>query len=213
LPGSELHRRLYRRLLEFDDVRPQSALLDFILAREGLGGRSEEAWALLQPVAVRLLELVASDPFVVGWRGPVILKTIRAVLGSRRATFPMFLARHVAGRALAVRREPETLAAREPSIIAGKVRFVVAGHTHQPRVVHLQHRPDTARPLEQYYVDTGTWRNRLLAARDCRSFGRLKALSYVVVYSSTEDPEERIGASAKRESFDYWSGYSQRWLS
>jgi len=44
---------------------------------------------------------------------------------------------------------------------------------------------------------------------DGQQSGRVKALTYVTVYASGEDqgkPPEQ-----KKESFDFWSGYTQRW--
>jgi hypothetical protein len=60
-------------------------------------------------------------------------------------------------------------------------------------------------------VDTGTWRNRVLATHDYRQFGRLKSLNYMVAYGPNEDrgllPDNRL----KIASFDYWSGLTQGW--
>jgi hypothetical protein len=44
---------------------------------------------------------------------------------------------------------------------------------------------------------------------DRSAFGSAKALTYVMVYASSED---RSGAASKNESFDYWSGFTERWI-
>jgi hypothetical protein len=102
---------------------------------------------------------------------------------------------------------PERFVAREKDVKDREVRFIVAGHTHHPKVALIT----ADRHGERYYVDTGTWRNRIIStAMGIRQFGRLKALTYAVVYGSMEDKGNR-SESAKLESFDYWSGFTQRW--
>jgi len=90
------------------------------------------------------------------------------------------------------------------------VRAVIAGHTHEPQVALL----DATSGVERYYIDTGTWRNRVPATPDEGGFGQLKALTYVVAYGRDEDPgkEQPPAGSAKLWSLDYWSGFTQRWL-
>ena len=63
---------------------------------------------------------------------------------------------------------------------------------------------------ERYYIDTGTWRNRVLATEDYQAFGRLKALTYVVLYGEDEDTG-KMTESRKFASLDFWSGLTQRW--
>jgi hypothetical protein len=90
------------------------------------------------------------------------------------------------------RPSTEVYAARESSIRTGQHRFLVAGHTHQPQVSLI------ANDLhgDRYYVDTGTWRNRVPATPDYRQFGQLKTLSYVTIYGPNEDrgalPSDRL---------------------
>jgi hypothetical protein len=57
--------------------------------------------------------------------------------------------------------------------------------------------------LESYYVDTGSWRNRIPATTDRSGFGRLEALSYAVVWGAGEDGytaarEERVAQHSGR---------------
>jgi hypothetical protein len=102
---------------------------------------------------------------------------------------------------------PEGMAAREEAIQNGSHLFVVAGHTHSPAVELIGHRPAG----EQYYVDVGTWRRVIPATGDFRSFGRLNALSYAVIYGPQEDPGNPT-IPGKVASLDYWSGVTQRWI-
>ena len=96
--------------------------------------------------------------------------------------------------------------AKEEVIQQGAIRFLIAGHTHNPttEMVACDDRG------ERYYIDTGTWRNRIAATYDYNAFGRLKSMSYVIVYGPNEDPGRDDGQS-KVASFDFWSGVTQRW--
>ena len=105
------------------------------------------------------------------------------------------------------------MAKRELAISNGSARFIVAGHTHKPQVSLLD---ESLLHGEQYYIDTGTWRNVIMSApsKDTFRFGRVKALTYVVIYGFDEDPGKLASPNgiAKRESFDFWSGYTQRYF-
>ena len=58
---------------------------------------------------------------------------------------------------------------------------------------------------EQYYINTGTWRNVIPATRKFKHFGRLKALTKVILFY----PRERKALSNERDwSFQYMSGVS-----
>jgi hypothetical protein len=97
--------------------------------------------------------------------------------------------------------------AGEEAVRDGSVGAVIAGHTHDPQVALLGVRNGA----EQYYIDTGTWRNRVPSTPDKRTFGRVKALTYVLVYGRNEDLGTTPVAGGKTWSFDYWSGFTQRW--
>jgi UDP-2,3-diacylglucosamine pyrophosphatase LpxH len=201
---------VYVRLLEFDDLRPQSALLDFLLHIPGSDLSEDAIWTRLKPVAVQLLDEVSREEFLWHWlRQLRISWVIRLAFWSRvwRLGLPLWLVRLVATRMSGGDQGPARFAAQEEVIRRGEVRLVIAGHTHHPEVAHLR----TTGALKQYYVDTGTWRNRVLMTPTRDSFGRVKALTYVVVYASDEDPAHRDPAAPKQESFDYWSGFTQRW--
>lgn len=208
-------RRLYIRLLEFDDVRPQSALVDFLLSTPG--SRLEKGWKYLEPVARKLLDEICDHPIFRDWlnklkkRDPIVVRAIDTLLDTKlwrlglKFSVIQFIARH------ATRNEdcqgPEVFAAREKLIQDGTVRFMIAGHTHKPNVAFI----DGSNHFERYYIDTGTWRWRFLPATDRSSFGGLKSLTFVSVYASTEDIGKAAESGGKVESFDYWSGFTQRW--
>ena len=103
--------------------------------------------------------------------------------------------------------QPARHAAREEAILDGEYLFMVCGHSHMPAVELIGQRECG----EQYYVDTGTWRRRIPSTPDYRSFGRIKTLTYAVIYGPDEDKGNKTGPS-KTASLDYWSGVTERWV-
>jgi UDP-2,3-diacylglucosamine pyrophosphatase LpxH len=221
LLSTPLLRTVYIRLLEFDDLRPQSAMLRFLLHMPEEGLTPQQVWRVIEPVLRRLLEAIHEDAFLHEWLRrlssravidafDVIRLLLRWRVWRQTRSIPLWLVERFSQAALrrtAQAPSTEQLAARENAILSGDYLFLVAGHTHAPRVNLL-----TADPLgERYYVDTGTWRNQIPAAPDFTSFGRLKALTYAILYG----PEEDLGRPpqvGKVASLDYWSGVTRRWL-
>ncbi len=215
-------RTLYLRLLEFDDLRPLTAIFNFFVYADGLLINRDQAWKAVEPVVINLLEALHDDPYLLGWLERLdkkwcldMIDAIQAVLAARPWRWtsqhvPIDLAEAIATRALkstSQRPGVALYAARESTIRSGEHRFLVAGHTHKPQVALIANDHHG----ERYYVDTGTWRNRVPATPDYRQFGRLKTLNYVIIYGPHEDrnalPPERM----KIASFDYWSGMTQGW--
>jgi UDP-2,3-diacylglucosamine pyrophosphatase LpxH len=207
--------RLYLRLLQFDDVRPQSALLDYLLDSSGAEFSEEQAWERLVPVIELLMDEVHENKFfrrclterAKTWT-PALLDFSRVLLkmGAWRNPFARELSRklsrHFLGGGLA--GKPEVIAQREEVVGNGRARLVIAGHTHAPHVSLVS----SDRDSDRFYINTGTWRNRIPATPDGRMFGRLKAMTYVMLFSSQEDPE---GSGPQYGSFDYWTGFTRHW--
>ncbi len=205
---------IYVRLLEFDDVRPQSALIDFFLNttvpkkfddqfahREIL---QKLMWTKIKPVVRELLDEVVGDKFSRRWIGKFFpLLTALAILRPWHLPLPLWLVRRFGRGARAVGGNPsEPYAAHEKEVHEGNACFVCAGHTHKPQVSHIFTRND----LKRYFTDTGTWRNAVLAAGDARSYGRVNATTYVTFYGKETDP---AAAYRPDHGFEFWTGYDQ----
>jgi UDP-2,3-diacylglucosamine pyrophosphatase LpxH len=214
-----LMKQVYLRLLEFDDVRPQSALVDFLLNMPELGVTPEDVWKLLDPVVHDLFDRMHHSEFLLGRLGKLhdawhldTAEGIKLVLSAdwllKHMTIPLSVMRLLSWLIGKGGKDvpPEDYAKRESLVRNGEVRFVIAGHTHNPAMELV----GVAKNRDHYYVDTGTWRNRVLLMRDRSAFGRLKALTYAVVYGSQEDRGD-TSTGTKLESIDYWSGFTQRW--
>lgn len=224
-------RAIYLRLLEFDDLRPQSALFNYLLNMPPPEGKSEaywkengpeEVWEKIKPVMRRLLEEIHDDPFLRGWLRKMnkiwrfdVIDVVQLILalGLWRLLFHVPLSwlqkfsTWIVGR-LKGRPGPQVYAAREEAVKKYDYHFVVAGHTHHPATELIL----SDEEIERYYIDTGTWRNQVPATPKFDAFGRLKALTYVVIYNSEEDKgtgKNRV--EDKFASIDFWSGVTQRW--
>lgn len=201
---------VYSRLLQFDDVRPQSALLDYMLDSSGGEYSAEEAWERLVPVLLDLLDEIHDHKFFRYWLSkraqpwaPLELEGVRGLLklGGWRNPISRELARKIAHFLMGGdTKGPELIAAREELLLNRQVRLVVAGHTHNPELCLVASDAES----DRFYIDTGTWRNRIPSTPDERTFGRLRTLTYLMLFSSAEDRE---GASLGE--FDYWTGSSR----
>lgn len=198
---------LYRRLLAFDDVRPQSSLLDYLLSETDTQVSKEDLWKLLRPVAKTVLEDVADAPFLHAWLRRLGKQGVSLALktGAWRLGLDLLPRFGTWFAKAGASQPPQVFASREPALQSGKVRFVVAGHTHDAQVGFV----NGGAAFDRFYVDTGTWRRRLLAGGQPLRFGNVKSLTYVTVYASSED--RSTASSLKTESFDFLSGYTERW--
>ncbi len=207
-------RSLYLRLLQFDDVRPQSTLLDYLLDPSDENFTPEEAWERLVPVIDDLLTELHSNRFFRYWLerrarpwAPAEMEIARGLLklgawrnwaareGSRR------LSHFLLG---GDQPEPQLFAVREELLQKNKVRLVISGHTHTPCVTLLK----TDEAGDRFYINTGTWRSVIPSTPDGRMFGRMRALAYVMLFAKREQSERN---GRKTNSFDYWSGFTRDW--
>ena len=201
---------LYLRLLQFDDVRPQSALLDYMLDTSGGNFSAEEAWEKLVPIIQELLGEIHDNKFFRYWLGrrakpwaPAELELARGLLqmGGWRNRPAREAARKIAHFMLGGEPDqPELSAMREQLIVENKVRLVLAGHTHVPEVCLIK----SDESGDRFYINTGTWRSVIPSTPDRRTFGRLQALTYVTLYAKSEQDESC-------NSFDYWTGLTKDW--
>ena len=226
IASTKMLRDLYLRLLEFDDLRPMAAMFNYFSYipdqshDDDLNEKydKKDVWEAIKPVLRSMLEALHNDAYLHGWlktyskRLAVIPIGVRIYLrlklwkifGLSFAYVKMLSAmgldkaNNIAGA--------ETYAMREEGVKNGRFRFVVAGHTHHPKVSLIDH----GKHGECYFIDTGTWRNRIPVTPDYQAFGRVKTLTYVTIYGGNEDLGS-LEVSQKAASFDYWSGITERW--
>ncbi len=217
--NNRLLRHLYLRLLEFDDLRPMSAMFNYFMHMPDVWFEEEEMWDAITPVLIRMLEALHDDPFLHHWLKVYdkrwqldvidLVQTFLKLKGWRKTGLPMGAIEAISDKALASMHNTlgvETYAMREEGVKNGRFRFIVAGHTHNPQVSLIAH----TSVGEQYYIDTGTWRHRILVTPNFKGFGRVKAITYVTIYGDSENLAKSI-IPLRAASFDYWSGITERW--
>lgn len=199
-------KNLYYRLVEFQDVRPQSALINFIMTTPGFTRR--QVWQYLEPVILKAVNDLRSDPYLnsPAMQGSVLRKIVR--LNPWHKNIPYRLV-HRASSSITDRigkNERDLPAGREELLQKNgeSVRCVVSGHTHQPQVALL----DAQDGIERYYFNSGTWRNQVPVSPNQASFGRIKTFSNVVIYRSDENHSHAETRSTW--SFDFSAGFSQK---
>ncbi len=60
-------RALYLRLLEFDDLRPLTAIFNYFIYADGQTIDKQVAWEAIVPVVIELLENIHDDPYLLYW--------------------------------------------------------------------------------------------------------------------------------------------------
>lgn len=218
----QLLRSAYERIIEFDDLRPQVAALNYLLRIPTSGKTSKYIWKnIYAPVIIELFNKVHKNRFLAQslkqldrW-GFDSIDAIQGAIATRaweRTLESYRLINWLSDLATEFNKgsaPPEQFAAREKTILDGSYLFVVAGHTHHP-IVEFIGGGDHG---EQFYVNTGTWRRRIYTNGDFSAFGRVKALTYAIIYGPEEDVGRSIPAGqAKVASLDFWSGVTERWF-
>lgn len=197
---------LYHRLVEFQDVRPQSALINYIFHSPGFTRR--QIWQYLEPVILHGLNTLRKDPFL---KSPTmkgnLLKTFLRLNPFRR-NIPFRLVRRFSSSITKrIGRNERNLPAVKEEVLqknGDSVRCIISGHTHQPQVALM----DAEDGVERYYFNSGTWRNVVPVSANQVNFGRIKTFSNVIIYGAEEN--QRRGEKKSSWSFDFSAGFGQK---
>ncbi|CAN5602665.1 hypothetical protein BH09MYX1_BH09MYX1_30960 [soil metagenome] len=204
-PSGDAYRRIYAALAEFDDVRPQSALVRYLA--DAVHGTESTAFELLRPILRDIHETAARDAFLVGemtrlGHAALFSGVVAPMVDEALATFPAPLVAKLMEVFDSLESEgegPAHFAALESGLESGIIDLVVAGHTHQPDQVALPGHGGAIMDAA-YFVDSGTWRTRVDSGRR-RAFGRLR--SYTTVFCYHDDESTR----GERRRFETWTGH------
>jgi len=209
--ASKKRMALYQRLMEFDDVRPTTAWLSYLFSTPGVN--KKKTWTLIKPAFTKIINTLAyheqfhntlkqsaaMSPFI----RVILMGILRS--GMFKNGVPYWLMKQImkiVSRNIKVKSQVKW--AKRESLLQGKdatCKCVVSGHTHFPEVSLIT----AKKQKEQYYINTGTWRNVIPATRKFKHFGRLKALTKVILFY----PRERNEPQNDREwAFQYMSGVS-----
>lgn len=204
-------KAIYRRLIEFDDVRPTSALLSFLFSTPGV--KKRKTWEIMRPCFMQIIHQLQNSPvFRQVLRqstvlGPVKKLLVMALLNlniiNLIGSYPIIkrLMKLVSKK---IKLNPQVQWAMKEALIQDRtsgLKCVVSGHTHTPEVALISSKYKE----ERYYINTGTWRNQIPSTSDYQQFGHLRAITKVMIFLPNENPEQnkKVGWS-----FHFRSGES-----
>ncbi len=187
---------MFQRLIDFDNVRPANALINFLFSTPGLSMR--DVWELIEPVFVKMLDDLVFYPEIgkqiitYGGMKGFSAASLKALLKTRfwRRGLPFWMIKTLlspVSRRSKIGDQSEIIlkeeCLRKPN---SPVRCIVSGHTHNPTVQLMK----IEKGIETYYINTGTFRNIITATPNLRDFGRLRSKARVLIFKQGErNPE------------------------
>ncbi len=187
---------LYNRLIDFDNVRPSNALINFLFTTPGLSKR--EVWRLIEPVMLKLLDSLAVSPDIgssminIGQISGASAATLKSVLRTRlwRHGMPFWVIKTLLNPLVKKSKISNHLDVimREECIRKenSTIKCVVSGHTHNALVDLLK----VENGIEKYYINSGTFRNVITSTPSMGNFGRLRSKARVMIFNPKErNPE------------------------
>lgn len=183
---------MYQRLMDFDNVRPSNALINFLFSTPRLS--KKDVWEMIEPVMVKLFDDIAFNKQLgrnlisFGNLKGASAFTLRSVLRSRiwRNGLPFWAIKTLLNPISKRSKIPNNLEVilREQSMKddASSIKCIVSGHTHIPTVELLK----VTNGIEKYYINSGTFRNVITSTPSMGRFGRLRAKARVMVFGRNE---------------------------
>ena len=202
---------LYQRLMEFDDVRPTTAWLSYLFSTPGVDKR--KTWQLMKPCFTTIInKLSRHEQFNQALsQSAAVSKIARFFLiailrsGIIKDGVPYWLIKIIMKTvSRSINLESQLKWVKREELIIDKnsgCKCVISGHSHfaEVRLISADNRD------ERYYINTGTWRNVIPATKNYKDFGRLKALTKVIVLYPMEKADPVDG---RTWAFHYLSGVS-----
>lgn len=204
---------IYERLIEFDNVRPASALLNFLLTTPGV--TKKESWRILEPVVIQILNswaqnrnlslLINDIPkkhtkigYLIGWfvGSGITIKNIPFWVIN--IFIRLFSKRVKMSSQVVLIRKEEVFSDHSTAI-----HCLVMGHTHVPEVKLIA----VEDGIEKYYINTGAWRKMVPATPDLSNFGHLRTLTKAIIFDENEHNVEYGDQSGWSFDFNSEVGY------
>ena len=207
---------LYKRLIDFDNVRPSNALVNFLFTTPGMSKR--EVWRFIEPVMLKLLDDLAISPDIgsnlinFGQLRGASAATLRSVLRTRlwRHGLPFWVMKTLLNPIFKKSKISSNLDVimREKSIRDEKspIKCIVSGHTHHSRVELLK----VQNGIEKYYINSGTFRNLITSTPSMGHFGRLRSKARVLIFDHNERNPEYDRQTGWSFDFNARFGYGSK---
>jgi UDP-2,3-diacylglucosamine pyrophosphatase LpxH len=186
---------IIRNFQEIENVRPLSAVIEWLLYQVRQDRRLKE---IIEDSVQEVVDHFDSLDFVKNWYARHDQWTDWRDEADKIQAF-LFLLRHfklyrteklwdlsMQAKDYFVKDDLLEAAPQEYLHLDSRVRYVVYGHTHDPLESPVRSLPDSPAPLEQVYLNTGTWRGRYYKATQDDSFIAWKNMTYVIFYQEGE---------------------------
>jgi len=183
---------LYRRLVDFDDVRPNTALLSFLFSTPGV--KKRKTWDLMKPCFEQIIrDLGRNKRFRREIKKSAVLAEWKKVLLFGLLDLGVFdligtywvVKRLMKMVSKQIKLDSQVQWAEKEELIQDQhsnLKCVVSGHTHTPEAALIS----TRRGEECYYLNSGTWRNVIPATADYLEFGHLKSTAKIFIFRPNE---------------------------
>ena len=189
-------RMIYRRLMDFDNVRPAGALMNFLLTTPGL--HQSETWHYVEPIFLRAMNDIAENPelsktiLTLGGLAGVSSRTLALLLrqSTWRHGIPFWLVKRTSAglshkiKLSSIVDQIEKEECLQPGL--STIQCIVCGHTHNPEVELLQVQDGQ----HKYYLNSGTFRNVIAATPEMDKFSRLRSKARILIFEPGEQNPE-----------------------
>ncbi len=205
---AEHQKRLEENLQQIDNVRPFSAVLQWLLYQVG---QFRSLKAVIEDSVDDIVREFNKLSFVRRWYKHHDKWTdfldeadkIQAVLFllEKFKLFPSEKMLPLVDKVTKMMAKDELMAAAETELVGNDplLRYVVYGHTHTPLQTPIRVVQNEEVRSEQVYINTGTWRSRYHKTLAGSDFIGWKNMTYAIFYTA----EER---GAKIPGFETWTG-------
>jgi UDP-2,3-diacylglucosamine pyrophosphatase LpxH len=183
---------LYRRLIDFDDVRPNTALLSFLFSTPGM--KKRKTWALMKPCFEQIIrdlgrnkrfrQEIKKSAVLAGWKKALLFGLIDLGVFDLIGTY-WVVKRLMKLVSKQIKLDSQVKWAEKEELIQDRkstLKCVVSGHTHTPETALIS----AKRGVERYYLNSGTWRNVVPATPDYLEFGHLKSTAKIFIFRHYE---------------------------
>ena len=217
----EVTKKMVESTKDIDNVRPLSIVMEWIyyrLKKEDLG----EVRKAFNEAFDRVVRELLDNQLIQQWRSPYthIDEALRLASNRWLSWLPkglvdmldaedlLPLVMGVTGGSDDPEKDIYTQAAYNEGIWRENqgIRFVLYGHTHVP----LQRPLEGEGGREVFYINTGTWRNRIyrtVGLDKAHDFVDLKQMTYTIIFRKDEDTR---GKEPGTLSFDIWTGAKKK---
>ena len=186
---------IIRNFQEIENVRPLSAVIEWLLYQVRQDRPLKE---IIEDSVQEVIDYFDSLDFVQNWYDRHDKWTDWRDEADKIQAF-LFLLRHfklyrteklwdlaMQAKDYFVKDDLLEAAPQEYLHLDSRIRYVVYGHTHDPLVSPVRTFPASPAPLEQVYLNTGTWRGRHFKATQDDAFISWKNMTYVIFYQKGE---------------------------